>query len=268
MANYRATVGNVEMVVLNDGFSPKRDPLAVYPASKMEQWREYPELLDANGQIQSRYGTTAIRSSGKLIIVDTGLQTAPGGQLIEDMRRKGIAPDDVDIVVMTHLHGDHVGWNLTNGVPTFPKARYLVPKADWEYWTQPSVLVNALAVQHQVLPLEKLNIMDLIDGEHKVTPEVSTLPTPGHTPGHVSILISSAGQRGLVMGDASHTPAQAHYTDWNPTFDVDQEQSRSTRRQLLDRLEKEGALVSAGHYPDPGLGRFVRRRGRRVWQGV
>jgi len=268
MATYKTSVGSVEMISLVDGFSMRRDPVVTFPVSKMEQWREYPELLDGNGQVQSRYGTTALRSRGKLIIVDTGLQTPPGGKLIDDMKQKGIDPADVDIVFMTHLHGDHVGWNLTGGKPTFPKARYLVPKRDWEYWTQPSVLVTTLPVQHQVLPLEKLNIMDLVDGDYKITDEVITFPTPGHTPGHTSVVIASGGQRGFIMGDASHTPAQAHYTHWTPTFDVDKELSGKTRQQLMDKLEKEGALVSAGHYPDPGFGRFVRKGGRRVWQGI
>jgi glyoxylase-like metal-dependent hydrolase (beta-lactamase superfamily II) len=116
------------------------------------------------------------------------------------------------------------------------------------------------------MPLDKLKVLDLIDGEHKVTSELTTLPTPGHTPGHISVAIASAGQRGFILGDVSHTPAQAHYTDWSPNFDVDGELSRKTRREVFDRLEREGALVSAGHYPAPGFGRFVRQRGRRIWQ--
>ena len=209
----------------------------------------------------------AVRSGGRLIIVDTGVQD-PGHQLLEEMRQKGIDRGAVDIVVLTHLHWDHVGWNLTDGRPTFPRARYLVSRADWEYWTEPSVLESAPHVRDQVMPLDHLRIMDLIDGEYQITDELTTIPTPGHTPGHISIMISSRGQRGFILGDVAHSPAQAHHTDWNPSFDIDQSQSRKTRHQVLDRLEADGSLVSAGHFPDSGFGRFVRRGGRRVWQGI
>ena len=207
----------------------------------------------------------AVRSSGRLILVDTGLQ-APDGTLLEDMRRKGVDREAVDIVVMTHLHGDHVGWNLTDGKPTFPRARYLVSRSDWEYWTRPEVQVAP--IRDQVMPLDDLRILDLIEGEYSITDELTTLPTPGHTPGHISLVINSGGQRGFILGDVAHSPAQSHYTDWNPTFDIEQDLSRKTRHQVLDRLEADGSLVSAGHFPDPGFGRFVRSAGRRIWQGV
>jgi glyoxylase-like metal-dependent hydrolase (beta-lactamase superfamily II) len=267
MPNFKVTIGNVEMVSVCDGFSVKRDPTVTFPASKMEQWREFPEILDANGQIQSRYGSVAIRSQGKLIIVDTGMQTDPGGRLLDDMKAKGIDLEAVDIVFLTHLHPDHVGWNLSNGKPTFPNARYLVPRSDYEYWSQPSVLENAVHVQNQVLPLEKLNIMELVEDEYHISDELITFASPGHTPGHASLLISSGGQRAFVLGDVSHSPAQAHYTDWNPMFDIQQDLSCQTRNKVLDYLEAEGLLVSAGHYPNPGFGRFVRKGSRRVWQG-
>ncbi len=266
MADYNATVGNVELVSLTDG-QGDMDPLQVFPASDMDKWREYPQLLDEGAHIHPRFGSVAARSGGKLIIVDTGL-VEQSGTLMDEIQQKGVDPGAVDFVVITHLHPDHIGWNLKDGSPTFPNARYLVSQTDWDYWTQPSVLENAGHIKDQALPLESLNVLDLIEGEYSVTDELTTLPTPGHTPGHISIAISSSGQRGFILGDVAHSPAQAHYTDWSPAFDVDGNVSRRTRHEILDRVESEGALVSAGHFPGSGFGRFAREGGRRVWQGV
>ena len=171
MPDYRIQVGNVELVSVSDGF-PQRSPLIPFPDTTMEQWREFPELLDEHDQVRSRYGTVAVRSSGKLIIVDTGLQ-AEGGTLLDDMEKKGIDREAVDLVVFTHLHPDHVGWNLTNGRPNFPNARYLVPRKDWDYWTQPNVAAGAEHITNQVIPLQGLNIMDLIDDGYNITDELT-----------------------------------------------------------------------------------------------
>ena len=266
MADFKTNVGNVELVSLSDGF-PTKAPLEVFPDTNIEHWREFPGLLDSNGHFGTRYGLVAVRSGGKLIIVDTGLQ-APDGILLDDMKRKGVEREAVDLVVFTHLHPDHVGWNLTGGRPTFPKARYLVPRSDWDYWTQPSVLQSAEHITSQVLPLKDLNVMDLIDGEYRITDELTTVPTPGHTPGHISIAIASQGERGYVLGDVAHNLAQAHYTDWNPIYDVDPELARKTRHAVLDQLEVEGILVYAGHFPDPGFGHLVRGESRRMWRGI
>ena len=266
MRNFRTTVGSVELVSLSDGF-PTRSPIAVFPDSTLEQWREFPGLLDSDDQVHSRYGNVAVRSGGKLIIVDTGLQ-ASDGVLLDDMREKGVDRDAVDIVLFTHLHPDHVGWNLTDGRPTFPKARYLVPKSDWDYWTHPSVLENAEHITNQVLPLQELNIMDLIEGEYKITDELTTVPTPGHTPGHISMVITSQGERGYILGDVANNLVQAHYTDWCPIFDIDPDMARKTRHGVFDTLEAEEVLIYAGHFPDPGFGHLVRIEGRRMWQGI
>ena len=223
------------------------------------------ELVDGYGLIHPRYGSVALRSEGKLIVVDTGAGP-PKGRLLDEMAAKGVDREDVDLVVITHLHGDHIGGNLIDGRPVFPKARYLVSRADWEYWTGPEVLKGVSAVQEQAVPLEGLAILDLIEGEYAITGELTTLPTPGHTPGHISLAIHSAGKRGFILGDVAHSPAQAQYTDWSPAFDVDPAVSPGTRHAIFDRLEAEGSLISAGHMPGQGFGRLVREGGRRYWQ--
>ncbi len=266
MPDFKTNVGNVELVSLSDGF-PLRDPLAIFPSSTIDQWKEFPGLLDNNGQFKSRYGNVAVRSGGKLIIVDTGLQ-APDSILLDDMKKKGVDREAVDIVVFTHLHPDHVGWNLTDGRPTFPNARYLVPRADWDHWTQPTVLQNAEHIKNQVLPLKDLNVMDLIEDEYKVTDELTTVPTPGHTPGHVSLAIASQGERGYILGDVANNLIQTHHTDLCPIFDNDPDMARQTRHKVFDSLETDKVLIYAGHFPDPGFGHLIRSQSRRLWQGI
>lgn len=154
----------------------------------------------------------AIQSQGQTVLCDTGIGPGPikflggiRGRLLDDMRDKGIPLEDVDTVVFTHLHGDHVGWNLSaDRAPNFPKARFLVPQDDWEFFSK---MANTNPQMQQVTPLQNLGLMELISGETTITSEVTTYPTPGHTPGHTSILISSNGQRAIVTGDFAHHPA-------------------------------------------------------------
>ncbi len=266
MAGETIVVGGVEIVSVSDG-QGDMSPADVFPTSDIAIWRsEYAELMDEAGLIHPRFGSFVLRSGGKLVLVDTGLG-GDDGTLLTQLGDSGARRDEIDLVVLTHIHPDHVGWNLSDGSPTFPNARYLVSRVDWDYWTQPQVRAEAPHVEAQMMPLEGLNVLDLIDGEYDVTDEIKTLPTPGHTPGHVSLLISSGGESAFVLGDVAHSPAQAQYTDWSPGFDIDPDFARETRHATLDRLEREGTLTAAGHFPHPGFGRFVRRDGgRRVWQ--
>jgi glyoxylase-like metal-dependent hydrolase (beta-lactamase superfamily II) len=215
------------------------------------------------------------------VLIDTGLgpkpaetPDAPWGQLMNDFKEKGVRPDEIDMVVMTHLHRDHVGWNLTNEAggkytPTFPRARYWMPKKDWDSThdpaLQPTRWVNA---PQCVWPLADLNLIEFMQGEQSLTRELTAVPTPGHTPGHMSILVTSKGERALVLGDAAHSPVQVLEPDWVSRADMDPDLTRQTRKALLDRLEREQILVAAGHFEPPGYGRIVRLEGRRYWKGL
>ena len=111
--------------------------------------------------------------------------------------------------------------------------------------------------------------MDLIEGEHRITDEVTTLPTPGHTPGHQVILISSQGEKAMIAGDVLHTRAQVYEPSWTAGVDVDKAASRNSRAALLDRAEREGYIVAAGHFhPDDNIGKVIQRDGRRYWQAL
>jgi glyoxylase-like metal-dependent hydrolase (beta-lactamase superfamily II) len=140
---------------------------------------------------------------------------------------------------------------------------------DWETCHRPDVQPTRFPnAPTCVWPLEQLGLVELMHGEHSITPELTAVPTPGHTPGHVSILVTSRGERALVLGDAAHTPVQFEEPDWVSRADMDPELTRQTRRALVERLEREKILVAAGHFEAPGFGRVVRLEGKRYWRGL
>lgn len=279
MANHRITVGNVEIVSLSDGIL-EFDLCNFFPTIPNDNWQPYESHLTADHHVQFNLGSFLIRSDGRTILVDTGMGPKPAdapetpwGKLMDDFRAHGLRPDDIDMVVLTHLHRDHVGWNLLseNGKyePTFPNARYWMSTKDWEAChqaaVQPERFPNAPTC---VWPLEQLGLVELMNGEHTLTRDLTAIPTPGHTPGHMSIMITSQGERALILGDVVHNPAQVHETDWVSRADMDPDQTRVTRRTIMEQLEQEGITAASGHFPAPGFGKVVRLEGRRYWQGL
>ena len=274
----RTRVGNVEIVAIMDMVPPPYDAAEFFPAVPDEAWRPYESECLEDGRLQLYYGCFALRSAGRLVLVDTGAGPGPHptrenrrGDLLNQLARKGIGPEDVDTVVHTHLHWDHIGWNVTwdgsRPRPTFPRAKYLAPRADWEHFTQPSVLATVPHVRDSVVPLEGLGVLELIEGEHTVSPEITTVPTPGHTPGHINIIITSQGQKGAVVGDVLHSKVQVPEPGWCARADLDKELGQRSREAMLDRFEMEAFTVAAGHFkPEEHFGRVVRLEGRRYWQ--
>ena len=274
----RVTIGNVEVLAFIDMVPPPYDPAEFFPQVPADAWAPYRDDHLEDGRLQLYYGCFALRSPAQLVLVDTGMGPGPHptrgnlrGDLLNQLRLQGVSPEEVSTVVHTHLHADHIGWNITweggRPTPTFPGARYLVPRADWEYFTEPSVLETFPYIRDCALPLGDLGVLELIDGEHSVTPEISTTPTPGHTPGHLNVIISSQGERGVVVGDMIHSVVQIQEPGWCSRADVDRELGLRSREAMLDRFEREAFIVAAGHFkPQEHFGRVVRLRGRRYWQ--
>ena len=272
----RVTVGDVEITSLSDGVR-HIDSCGFFPTVRSEDWVKYPGALSPEHHVSINLGSYLVRSAGRTILVDTGMGPLPEGEekgtrgeLLVDLEAKGIRRDEIDLVVMTHMHLDHVGWNLMTragvGGPTFPKARYWLSKGDFDFFTRPENAELSEGTRPQVLPLHESGLLDLMEGETQLTSEISTVPTPGHTPGHMSILVSSQGEKALILGDAAHHPVQVHETEWCSRVDLDRETSVATRQSLMERLERESVLLIAGHFPAPGFGRVVRLEGRRYWQ--
>ena len=278
MANHIVRVGTVEIMALSDGML-EFDLCNFFPTIPEDDWNPYEAHLIEH-KVRFNLGSYLIRADGRTILIDTGLgpkpvdaPDVPWGRLLHDFKANGVRPEDVDMVVMTHLHRDHIGWNLLardgQYVPTFPKARYWVSAKDWDACHQPDLQpVRFPNAPTCVWPLAALGLVEMMDGEQSLTRALTAVPTPGHTPGHMSILVTSGGERALVLGDAAHSPVQVLEPDWVSRADMDPELTRQTRRALLERLERDQTLVAAGHFPAPGFGRIVRLEGRRYWRGL
>ncbi len=229
--------------------------------------------VDDRGTFELTIGTFLVRSSGKTILVDTGFgnkhKGSPGGQLIRNLNAAGVTPEEIDIVVNTHIHVDHVGWNCTERdggyVPTFPNATYWIAQKEWDYWTEPTTAAEEAYVGTDVLPLANSPQLHLADGEAAITPELSLLPTPGHTPGHCSLAVASAGERAIILGDIAHHPLHLERL-WFAAADELPRVSRRTKRALVDRLIEERLLVAAGHFVNNSFGRMVLADGQRKWR--
>jgi glyoxylase-like metal-dependent hydrolase (beta-lactamase superfamily II) len=271
-------VGQVEIISVVDSIF--HCPLTVgFPAVSAERWQEIDPASAQRGIAPLTVGTFLVRTPRRTLLVDTGIGPAgaPGfgiapGRLPDALREAGAAPEEIDTVVITHLHIDHVGWNAREQdgtvTPTFPKARYYIARAEYAFFTTPAQLEQNAFLKTQAVALVDAGVVELYDGEVRLTDELTLIPTPGHTPAHASIAITSGAERGFILGDVAHHPGQVRYPEMRAGFDVNGDQAQQTREALWQRIQELGARVAAGHFPPPGFGRIVLAEGKRLWQGI
>jgi glyoxylase-like metal-dependent hydrolase (beta-lactamase superfamily II) len=247
-------------------------PLATYEEIQKLRWL-IPHFATAEGRLRMSIQSLVIETPSRRIVVDTGLGNDKQGRnvptwndrhdpFLDTMTAAGFPPDSIDTVLCTHLHVDHVGWNtkLADGkwVPTFDKARYIFGKTEYEHWRDHSDAPDKAAVfNDSVKPIVDAGKAELIASDAKLADEITMIPTPGHSPGHMSIHIRSDGEEGLLTGDVAHHPCQMAHLDWSSTADSDPGQSTATRRELFSRFADRPVLVIGGHY-DAG---HIRREG-------
>lgn len=238
-------------------------PLATNEEVQKLPWL-IPHFATEEGRLRMSIHTLIVETPSRRIMVDTGLGNDKEGRkvptwnnrkepFLERMTEAGFPPESIDTVLCTHLHVDHVGWNtrLAGGewVPTFPKARYVFGKTEYEHWRDHSDTPEHAAVfNDSVKPIADAGLADLVASDHKLCDEITLIPTPGHSPGHMSIHIVSDGQQALLTGDAAHHPCQMAHLGWSSTADSDPEQSAVTRRELFGRFADTPTLVIGGHY--------------------
>jgi glyoxylase-like metal-dependent hydrolase (beta-lactamase superfamily II) len=215
------------------------------------------------------------------VLVDTGGGaglTPSVGKLIPYMQAEGIETAEIDTVILTHGHPDHVGGNTdTEGKPAFPNARYIMWKDEWEFWTSEpdlSQLQVEKDLKELMLALARKNLppikdqLDLVEREAEILSGIRAIAAPGHTPGHMALVVSSDNEQLLYVSDAVLSPIHLEQPEWYPVFDLDPEQAMATRRQLLARIVAEKALVITCHFPFPGLGRVVQTAEACQWQPI
>jgi len=176
----------------------------------------------------------------------------------------GFSVGDIDFVMCTHLHVDHVGWNtrLYSGrwVPTFPNARYVFGKTEFDYWTEQNAKAEVPPFADSVLPVVEAKRADIVGKDYQIGDHVRVLPTPGHTHGHIDFTFGRGKDDAAFSGDLMHSPLQTRYPELSAKFDVDQRQAAETRRNFLDRYCDTETLCCTAHFPSPSTGR-IRRLG-------
>jgi glyoxylase-like metal-dependent hydrolase (beta-lactamase superfamily II) len=247
-------------------------PQATRDAARAISWM-YPHFMDDVGRLKMSIHALIVEAPGRRILVDTCLgndkpRHIPGwsnrqGPFLKDLAAAGFPRESIDTVVCTHLHVDHVGWNTMREndrwVATFPKARYLLGRVEFEYWrTQQDDAQGRVVYADSVQPVFDAGLVDLVETNHKICDEVSLTPTLGHTPGHVSVRIVSRGDEALITGDFIHHPCQLAHPEWASSSDYDQAHSTRTRRDVFSALASKPTLVIGTHFAGPTAGRVVR----------
>jgi glyoxylase-like metal-dependent hydrolase (beta-lactamase superfamily II) len=265
---------NITRVVEVEGPMPAAFLFSEATRARLEAHAHWlrPRFLNDDGFLIGSIHAFVIESSGRRIVVDTCVgndkqRANPHwsnlqGPFLRDLAEAGFPRETVDTVLCTHLHVDHVGWNTmlvdNRWVPTFPKARYLFSRAEWEYWRQIPDNSDGDVIGDSVRPILEAGLADLIEPQHRITDEVWLEPTPGHTPGHASVHIRSRGAEAVITGDLMHHPVQCAEPQWQNNFDVDPDAARQTRRQFLARYADRPVLIFGTHFATPTAGKIVR----------
>ena len=246
--------------------------------SPMETWLK-PHFINDDGTIPLSIHAFLLESEGIKILVDTCIGNDKSrpmpdwhmrqGHFLERLTGAGVEREAVDFVLCTHLHVDHVGWNtiLENDawVPTFQNARYLIGKDEWEYWKDEEDPFGAEAKDDSILPVIEAGLVDFISSDHQITSEVKLIPTPGHTPGHVSVKIESEGRCGVITGDLFHHPVQFAKPNWKDIADVQPDIAQDSREVFLKQYSND-TLVLGTHFAHPTAGKIIPDNGSYKFQ--
>ena len=246
-------------------------PQATPEALRKSPWL-YPDFVSEDEIMQMSVHALLVETPGLRLVVDTCIgNDKPRGMLrnrplatsfLKDFEATGWTRESVDAVICTHLHVDHVGWNtmLEDGkwVPTFPNARYFIGRREYEHWSGEAGEEQQAILSDSVRPIFEAGLAELVELDHRISPEIRLMPTTGHTPGHVSVVIESKGETAIITGDMLHHPAQIGRPDWTPAFDSDKDASRATRKAMFKDWADKPILIIGTHFAAPTAGHIKR----------
>jgi glyoxylase-like metal-dependent hydrolase (beta-lactamase superfamily II) len=254
-------LGALTLLPVSDGAILQMDPDHIFRDAPPEHWQ--PRVaLNAQGNLELALTCLLVRVGDRQLLVDTGYGHEPDrpevGQLAARLAELGVASADVDTVVISHPHGDHIGGATVGSGDevrlAYGSARYWLGQADWDHFRTPEMLERSPLLRDKLLPLASAERLELADGEREIAPGVHLLPLPGHTPGHTGVAFTGGQEMAVYVGDLVHHPLQLEHPEWSPIFDSLPPLSRETRRSLVERARRERSLVLSYHLPWPGIG--------------
>jgi glyoxylase-like metal-dependent hydrolase (beta-lactamase superfamily II) len=279
-------IGQIEIHRVVESICKDFDPYGFFPETTREDWarhREWmePRALDpASGNLVLPIQAFLVRTRRQTILVDTcvGHDKSRPQRLFWHQKRfdtflprlaaAGVRPQDVDYVMCTHLHADHVGWNtqLRDGrwTPTFPNAKYIFARTEWQAFQEMHARHPQPQFLDSVLPIMEAGQAQLVEADFALDDEVWLEPTPGHTPGHFCVRLASGGEKAVITGDCIHSPVQCVEPQWIMRADSDPLLARATRRRFLESVCDSGMTVCATHFPEPSIGQ-VSARAQAFW---
>lgn len=279
---FHFALGDVGVHILNDGVF-RLDGGSIFGRVPKTLWEKVLAPDHAN-RIMLSMNSILLESDGKLILIETGYGDKltdkervifglehPQGTLLDQLMAMGIQPEAIDIVINTHLHGDHAGWNTRHPVgnpagelePTFPNARYIVQRLEWEDASHPTDLTAPGYPSNNFQPLQTRGVLDLVEGDLRITSNIRLVSTPGHTAGHQSVWLESGLSAALFTGDAAVHGCHLERINWVGAVDNFPITSVETKRKLVEELMRRQASVVVTHHPFPGLGLIVQEEGQR-----
>ncbi len=269
------TIGHVRISCFIEHEIPTR-PSWILPDATPEavaRHREWlaPHFLDDTGKLCMSIQSFIVETPDMTVLVDTCVgndkpRNVPQWNMqrttfLQDLEVEGFPAETIDVVLCTHLHVDHVGWNtrLENGVwvPTFAQARYLFARQEWDYWSTRDEDEYGPTMADSVRPIIEADRAELVEADHRISDDLWLEPTPGHTPGHVSLHIASDGQEAVITGDLMHHPIQCGEPQWNSRACSDPNQARTTRRAFLERYSGGEVTILGPHFASPTAGHFI-----------